>query len=467
MSSSTTDVLNLSARKRGQKSDNDFYSYKLVRIPKDAKAALEFIEKLKTESSAAALRALRVMGGFYSHQHGTTNNEEMFPVPRNSALAFELYKFVAESPVLSSNKLIHYPSLTKEQKKEITSYYNGDACQDLGICYYYGEGTARNCHAAVQWYHSAMVLNSDKSMFNVVLLGLINCYMFGIGLPKNIHRAILLTQFFEFTISFERVRAAKNHLPELYKLAPDFPQVQIPLTEDFDHKSAFETTTIQHYIKLAEQGNVVALNLMGFAHEHGIGCEQSLNLALKYYRAAVDKGDFRCLIDLHRCLHQLPPACPLKAEVPKMREALKPSEFLKLAESCLARIKDTDIEMKAHILFMLGDFFERNLLGGMFNTFQASQCYHDAWALLKDDDSDIQRKNDELLPIWAMRSAIAAAAPSLNVGKPSLVDLVTEYAFDESNYGQDLDAAAKAFNEDSKLRQEHKVSKDTVKMQNP
>lgn len=437
MSSSNTQV-SAALAQDAQKSEKNYYLYDDIQIPKDEKAAREFIEKMK---AAGNVEILWQLGNFYGHIHGK-GTEDIFSAPKNLNLAFELYKAATEiaksavrQPVLTTYNDLNEPRTHLEL---LNSTYNSLAQQDLGYCHLKGEGTAINYQAAMQCFHSALILEpEDKLNLFEAVDELATAYRTGRGLPKNIHRAILLTQFSQVQYvqaNFRGPEWLNNPLKSLYQMAPDFPQTLTPDTNYLGQDKLF-APTIHHYSKLAEQGNVIALNLMGFVYELGIIYPQNLGLALKCYRAAVEKGDSRCLIDIHRCLHQLPVASPLKTIVAKIPEALKPSDFLKLYDRCLKREQDNIL--KAHLLFMMGDFHERNLLNAMFNTFQASQCYSAA-QILNSDDPDIRRKNRDLLPIWALKAAIVAGAPVLDVGRSSIIDVVSEYAFEPSNNDQKL-----------------------------
>lgn len=226
-------------------------------------------------------------------------------------------------------------------------------------------------------------------------------YHAGQGIPKNTHRGILLFQYLQNKCSF-RAMIEKLKFDELFSVAADAPK-------------SFEQA-ISYYKNAAVKDNSLALNIMGFCHQFGMGVVCDLTKAVNCYMAAVKAGDSRCLWDIWLLLCTHP-------------EKMQLNKFLQLCKDTLQTEKNPEI--LSFIYFILGSIQEQNL-NQDFNLFETAINFHQGFQL-NPKDPTLKRKQEAFIPFWSLVQRLASDNPQLNVGSPrTLNDLIAQYAFDPS-----------------------------------
>ena len=145
---------------------------------------------------------------------------------------------------------------------------NAEAQNDLGLCYYYGEGVEEDETEAVRWFWDAAMQGNARAQNN---LG--NCYYYGKGVKQDNKEAV----------EWYQGATAKGNADAQYSLGN---------MHEYGHvvEQSYEKA-VEWYRKAAEQGQVRALCKLGYMYEYGKGVKQSDEKAVEWYRKAAKQGD--------------------------------------------------------------------------------------------------------------------------------------------------------------------------------
>lgn len=135
---------------------------------------------------------------------------------------------------------------------------------NLGICYYYGEGTAVDYSLA---YNHFIVPANEGIAFAQKCLG--DCFYYGKGVPKNYEKA-----FYWYNLSAEQGN----------------PDGLCQLGECFFIEQRY-SDAYWFYYKAAQQKHAYAQYCCGWCHEHGLGNNlRDMAEAIKWYKKAAKNG---------------------------------------------------------------------------------------------------------------------------------------------------------------------------------
>ena len=177
----------------------------------------------------------------------------------------------------------------------------GDAAaqNNLGVCYEYGQGVARNYAEAVEWYKKAAVQGHVYAQFN---LG--ECYDNGQGVTRNYAEAAKwfrkaaeqghATAQNNLGVCYENGRGvAKNRLQAMkwYTQAAEqgHATAQCNLGACY-YQSEFYTEAAKWIRKAAEQGEARGEYLLGILYAEGKGVPANENAAIQWLTKAAKKG---------------------------------------------------------------------------------------------------------------------------------------------------------------------------------
>ena len=163
----------------------------------------------------------------------------------------------------------------KAAEKEYAAAQN-----NLGDCYYAGEGVPQNYTEAVNWYRKAAEKGNVSAQWN---LGF--CYVTGEGVEKNPFEAVKWYR----KAAEKEYAAAQNSLGLCYYAGKGVPQNY--------------TEAVKWYRKAAEKGNVSAQRNLGFCYETGNGVEKDPSEAVNWYRMAADQDDSLAQTSLGECYY--------------------------------------------------------------------------------------------------------------------------------------------------------------------
>ena len=152
------------------------------------------------------------------------------------------------------------------------------ARNDLGNCYYGGEGVEKDELEAVRWFWDAAVQGDTEAQNS---LG--DCYYYGSGVKESITDA---AEWYQGAADQGHV-GAQNQLGNCYY-------------EMLDYKEAAEC-----YKKSAHQGCADAQNNLGDCYYSGIGVDQDYEKAVKWYQKAAEQGHIAAQNKLGECYYKL------------------------------------------------------------------------------------------------------------------------------------------------------------------
>ena len=152
------------------------------------------------------------------------------------------------------------------------------ARNDLGNCYYGGEGVEKDELEAVRWFWDAAVQGDTEAQNS---LG--DCYYYGSGVKESITDA---AEWYQGAADQGHV-GAQNQLGNCYY-------------EMLDYKEAAEC-----YKKSAHQGCADAQNNLGDCYYSGIGVDQDYEKAVKWYQKAAEQGHTAAQNKLGECYYKL------------------------------------------------------------------------------------------------------------------------------------------------------------------
>ena len=159
----------------------------------------------------------------------------------------------------------------------------GDAAaqNNLGVCYEYGQGVARNYAEAVEWYKKAAVQGHANAQNN---LGL--CYENGQGVARNYAEAV----------EWYKKAAVQGHVYAQFNLGECYDNGQ-GVTRNYAEAAKW-------FRKAAEQGHATAQNNLGVCYENGRGVAKNRLQAMKWYTQAAEQGHATAQCNLGACYYQ-------------------------------------------------------------------------------------------------------------------------------------------------------------------
>ena len=177
----------------------------------------------------------------------------------------ELEKIFQKGKVAYDNK--NYAEAVKWYRKAAEQGH-AEAQNNLGECYYYGNGVEKNYKEAAKWYRKAAEQGDAYAQCN---LGY--CYEYGRGVEKNYTEAV----------KWYRKAAEQGYAKAQYNLGVRY----------FDGRGVEKnyTEAVKWYRKATEQGHAWAQHNLGVCYERGEGVEKDLTEAVKWYRKAAEQGD--------------------------------------------------------------------------------------------------------------------------------------------------------------------------------
>ena len=134
---------------------------------------------------------------------------------------------------------------------------------NLGICYFNGIGLAQDKHQAVLWYRKAAEQGYAQAQFN---LGI--CYFNGVGVAKDLALAV----------SWYRKAAEQGYAQAQYELGNDY-------------LSSKPQQAVYWFKKSAGQGEAAAQNSLGDCYFFGEGVEEDIDEGMSWYHKAAEKGN--------------------------------------------------------------------------------------------------------------------------------------------------------------------------------
>ncbi len=153
-----------------------------------------------------------------------------------------------------------------------------DAQNNLGYCYYKGQGVAQDCREAVKWYRKAA-----EQGYATAQGWMGYCYEHGQGVQQDYREAVKW-----YRKAAEQGDAdAQNSLGYCYAHGRGVVQ---------DYQEA-----VKWYRKAAEQGYAGAQNNLGYCYQDGQGVQQDQQEAVKWYRKAAERGDAAAQYNLGFC----------------------------------------------------------------------------------------------------------------------------------------------------------------------
>lgn len=191
---------------------------------------------------------------------------------------------------------------------------DADAQNNLGVCYYFGQGVEQNYKTAVKWYRMAAKQGHIDGSYN---LGV--CYEHGEGVKQNYKEAVKWYRLAaekgdayaqnNLGVCYDKGMGVKQDYKEAvkwYRLAAEKKQMnaQNNLGICYEYGQGVEQNykeAAKWYRLAAEQGYMKAQNSLGACYEYGNGVVQSYKEAVKWYRLAAEQGDANALYNLGFC----------------------------------------------------------------------------------------------------------------------------------------------------------------------
>lgn len=135
---------------------------------------------------------------------------------------------------------------------------------NLGLCYETGNGVEQDYEAAVKWFRKAAEQNLAKAQYELA-----RCLDEGMGCERN----------YEEAVKWYKKAADQGHPASQY------------YTGVYCEKNGDMELAFQWYSKAAAQNYVKAMRNLGYYYEKGKGTPKNQDEAVKWYRAAAEKGD--------------------------------------------------------------------------------------------------------------------------------------------------------------------------------
>ena len=191
---------------------------------------------------------------------------------------------------------------------------------NLGNCYYYGEGAKQDYTKAVEWYIKAAEQGNPEAQYQ---LGV--CYIGGYGITQDYHKSIEW-----FTKAAEQGHeAAKNNLRELTEKASPHKAVDVPRQNErkyyfifafllilfisfiafliiYNSNDVSETEELPIYyseelFREADLGNAEAQYALGLCYYEGSGISEDHSKAAEWWGKSADQGNMYAQYNLGLC----------------------------------------------------------------------------------------------------------------------------------------------------------------------
>jgi TPR repeat protein len=198
-----------------------------------------------------------------------------------------------------------------------------EAMYNLGVCYLTGEGVPEDKTETVKWYRKAAALGNPMAARN---LG--NCYINAFGVERDFDEAVkwfrvaaeqdLPEAFYSLGICYmhgQGVEVDKTLAVEYFRKAADggyylAQQVLEKCEEDGVEEDADEmersqlSVAFKDGLQLAEQGQKEAQYRTANHYVEGLGVEQDIYEAIKWYRKAAEQGHAKAQHELAMCYYE-------------------------------------------------------------------------------------------------------------------------------------------------------------------
>lgn len=187
--------------------------------------------------------------------------------------------FIAHFPVDIG---MSYDDLSNKLKKYIIKAIKGDAKSqnELGYCFYYGDGIAQDYSKAIYWYTKSAIQGFRSAQYNMGI-----CYQQGTGVEQNYQKA---KEWFEKA-------AEKGDRDAQYKLGLYYCRGKYGIGVDL--KKSFYWFSLS-----ARQGNSLSQDFIGRFYQYGKGgVKRDLYEAFKYYKESAEQGNKYGQYDLANC----------------------------------------------------------------------------------------------------------------------------------------------------------------------
>eukprot|EP00002_Diphylleia_rotans_P039592 TRINITY_DN9210_c0_g1_i1.p1 TRINITY_DN9210_c0_g1~~TRINITY_DN9210_c0_g1_i1.p1 ORF type:complete len:843 (+),score=159.09 TRINITY_DN9210_c0_g1_i1:49-2577(+) len=200
---------------------------------------------------------------------------------------------------------------------EFSSLHSDTYAQNnLGYCYYIGQGTARNCILAADYYLRSALNGNPNAQNNIGL-----CFEKGDGVGQDYDEAL---KWFRLAADQNYSNALNNmglcyyngqgveqdylKAIDYYKLAADQgnPNGQINLGLSYFHADGVDYdphVAVSYFRKAALQDSSSGLFNLGICYYHGEGVEQSFEQAIHWFQRASDLGNGEAKNNLGLCYY--------------------------------------------------------------------------------------------------------------------------------------------------------------------
>ena len=152
--------------------------------------------------------------------------------------------------------------------KQAAEQGDADAQNQLGYCYWAGDGIIQDYNQAVQWYRKAANQGNVVAQFN---LGV--CYSNGYGVTRDYVQAV----------SWYKKSADQGYADAQRNLGNYF-YYGYGVTRDYNQ-------AVYWYKKSADQGNALAQFNLGVCYRNGYGVTKDISQAVYWYKKSADQGD--------------------------------------------------------------------------------------------------------------------------------------------------------------------------------
>jgi TPR repeat protein len=160
--------------------------------------------------------------------------------------------------------------------KKAADFDDPDDINSFGCCLERGQSVDKDIDWAVRYYRRAASLSHPEGMYNFG-----RCLEYGKGIDEDLLRAAKYYHLF----AEQQNAATKNSLGICLERGIGV------------HTKVF--------LAAAQQGHPDGANDFGFCLEHRRGVEQNIEMAIKYYKFAADRGHSEAELNHNRCLRLL------------------------------------------------------------------------------------------------------------------------------------------------------------------
>ena len=248
-------------------------------------------DKSKRESSYIAIKTMTYYKALEGDAQSQFEMAKMYEDDLNYTEAAEWYKKAANGGHASAQNNLGYcyyagDGVTKDYTEAVKWFRKaaklGDstAQYNLARCYFDGDGVKQDYTEAVKWYRKAAEKGNAEAQNQ---LG--NCYYAGDGIKQDYTEAVKWYQ-----LAAEKGNAwAQYNLGNCYYYGRG-------VTKDY-------TEAVKWFRKAAEKGGAEAQNQLGNCYYAGDGIKQDYTEAVKWYRKAAEEGDAWAQYNLGNCYY--------------------------------------------------------------------------------------------------------------------------------------------------------------------